>query len=297
MRIFLTGATGFIGSEVVGELLRAGHQVLGLTRSRDGADALSALGAEVFHGDLNDPDSLAEGADGCDAIIHTAFDHDFSNFAANCEKDARVIGALGAAITGSDRPFVITSVTAFGTVEPGRPSIEDYFDDQSRNPRIVSERAGRALLERGLNVSFVRLSQIHDTRRQGMVTELIGLARRQGVSAMLGDGACRWSAAPLKATALLYRLALEEQKPGGCYHAVAEEGVPLNAIAAAIGERLTLPVVSLAHDDAVAHFGWLSHFMESDLFASSAATQQRLDWQPDGPGLLDDIRNLDDEAA
>ncbi len=181
MRIFLTGATGFIGSAVAGELLRAGHQVLGLTRSRDGAAVLSALGAEVFHGDLNDPDSLAEGADGCDAIIHTAFDHDFSNFAANCEKDARVIGALGAAITGSDRPFVITSVTAFGTVEPGRPAIEEHFDDQSRNPRIVSERAGRMLLDRGLNVSFMRLSQINDTRRQGLVTELIGLARRHGV--------------------------------------------------------------------------------------------------------------------
>lgn len=297
MRIFLTGATGFIGSAVAAELLRAGHQVLGLTRSRDGADALSALGAEVFHGDLNDPDSLAEGADVCDAIIHTAFDHDFSNFAANCEKDARVIGALGAAITGSDRPFVITSVTAFGTVEPGRPAIEEHFDDQSRNPRIVSERAGRALLERGLNVSFVRLSQINDTRRQGLVTELIGLARRHGVSAMLGNGACRWAAAPLSDTALLYRLALEAQKPGGCYHAVAEEGVSLKAIATAIGERLNLPVVSLEHDAAAAHFGWLMHFMETDMIAASAATQQRLGWHPTGPGLIENIRHLDDTAA
>ncbi|MGE6743779.1 SDR family oxidoreductase [Allorhizobium pseudoryzae] len=296
MRIFLTGATGFIGSDVARNLIQAGHQVLGVTRSEAGAEALAALGAEVFHGDLNDPNGLAEGVGGCDAVIHTAFDHDFSNFAANCEKDARVIAALGAALEGSDRPFVITSVTAFGTVEPGRAAIEDHFDTHSRNPRIVSERAGRMLLERDLNVSFVRLSQIHDTRRQGLVTELIGLARRQGVSAIRGDGACRWAAAPLKDTALLYRLALEAQRPGGCYHAVAEEGVPLHAIAAAIGERLSLPVVSLAHDEAAAHFGWLSHFMESDLFASSAATQQRLNWHPAGPGLLDDIRNLDEAA-
>lgn len=297
MRIFLTGATGFIGSAVAGELLRAGHQVLGLTRSRAGADALSALGAEVFHGDINQPDSLAEGADSCDAVIHTAFDHDFSNFAANCEKDARVIGALGAALDGSQRPLVITSVTAFGTVEPGRPAIEDHFDDESRNPRIVSERAGRMLLERGLNVSFVRLSQIHDTRRQGLVTELIGLARRHGVSAMLGDGTCRWAACPLNDTALLYRLALERQMQGGCYHAVAEEGVALSAIVAAIGERLSLPVVSLDHDAAAAHFGWLTHFMESDMFASSAATQQRLGWHPAGLGLIESIRHLDETAA
>ncbi|WP_165215256.1 SDR family oxidoreductase [Affinirhizobium pseudoryzae] len=296
MRIFLTGATGFVGSAVAAELLRAGHQVLGLSRSKTGAEALAALGAEVFHGDLNAPDSLAQGADGCDAIIHTAFDHDFSNFAANCEKDARVIGALGAALEGSQRPFVITSVTAFGTVAPGQAAIEDHFDTHSRNPRIVSERAGRMLLERGLNVSFVRLSQIHDSRRQGLVTELIGLARRQGVSAIRGDGACRWAAAPLKDTALLYRLALEAQTPGGCYHAVAEEGVPLHAIAAAIGERLSLPVVSLAPDEAVVHFGWLSHFMESDMFALSAATQERLNWHPVGPGLLDDIRNLGEAA-
>ncbi|WP_377296020.1 SDR family oxidoreductase [Rhizobium sp. SGZ-381] len=295
MRIFLTGATGFIGSEVARNLIEAGHQVLGVTRSRTGAEALAALGAEVFRGDLSDPDGLAEGAASCDAVIHTAFDHDFSNFAANCEKDARVIGALGAALDGSDRPFVITSVTGLGMVAPGQPAIEDHFDTHNRNPRIASERAGRTLLDRGLNVSFVRLSQIHDTRKQGLVTALIDLARRTGVSAMLGDGAGRWSAAPLESTALLYRLALEEKKPGGCYHAVAEEGVPLHAIATAIGERLNLPVVSLEHE-AAAHFGWLSHFLESDFVASSAATQKRLGWHPQGPSLLDDIRNLDDGA-
>jgi nucleoside-diphosphate-sugar epimerase len=296
MRIFLTGATGFIGSEVARNLIEAGHQVLGVTRSPTGAEALAALGAEVFHGDLSNPDGLAEGAASCDAVIHTAFDHDFSNFSANCEKDARVIEALGATLDGSDRPFVITSVAGLGMVAPGQPAIEDNFDQHSRNPRIVSEQAGRTLLDRGLNVSFVRLSQIHDTRKQGLVTALIELARRTGVSAMLGNGAGRWAAAPLKNTALLYRLALEEQKPGGCYHAVAEEGVALHAIAAAIGERLTLPVVSLEHDAAAVHFGWLSHFLESDLIASSALTQTRLDWHPHGPGLLDDIRNLADAA-
>lgn len=297
MRIFLTGATGFIGAQVARNLIGAGHQVLGLTRSQAGADALTALGAEAVHGDIAQPDSLGEAARLCDAVIHTAFDHDFSNYAANCEKDARVIGAIGAALDGSHRPFVITSVTAFGTVEPGQPAIEDHFDDTYPSPRILSERGGRMLLDRGLNISFVRLSQIHDTRRQGLVTELIGLARRHGVSAMLGDGACRWSAAHVSDTALLYRLAVERQTQGGCYNAVAEEGIPLSAIAAAIGERLALPVVSLDHDAAKAHFGWLSHFMESDMVASSAATRERLGWQPVGRGLLQDLRHLDDGVA
>ena len=297
MRIFLTGATGFIGSRVAAELLGAGHQVLGLTRSAPGEETLTAMGAEVFHGDLADPDGLKAGTSACDAVIHTAFDHDFSNFAANCEKDARVIQALGEALEGSSRPFVVTSVTAFGTREPGKPAIEDHFDNNSHNPRIVSERAGRALLERGLNISFVRLSQIHDTRRQGLVTELIRLARTRGVSAMIADGTNRWSACPLNDAALLYRLAVERALHGGCYHAVAEEGVPVHAIAAAIGERLNLPVTSVAHDKAGEHFGWLSHFMESDMSASSAATQQMLGWQPSGRGLIESIRNLEHEAV
>ncbi|MCO5733146.1 SDR family oxidoreductase [Rhizobium sp. SSA_523] len=297
MRIFLTGATGFIGLNVAQELLRAGHQVVGLARSQTGAERLAAIGASAFHGDLDRAESLTEGARGCDGVIHTAFDHDFSNYAANCEKDARIIEALGTALNGSQRPLIITSITAFGTMEPGKPAIEDHFDSHYPSPRILSERAGRSLLDRGLNISFVRLSQIHDTRKQGLVTELITLARKTGVSAMVGDGACRWSAAPVKDTARLYRLALERQSAGGCYHAVAEDGIPLHAIAAAVGERLALPVASLHGNAAATHFGWLSHFMQSDMYASGEATRRRLDWHPAGPGLLDDIRGLEEEEA
>jgi nucleoside-diphosphate-sugar epimerase len=297
MRIFLTGATGFIGSQLLVELLHGGHQVLGLTRSQAGAAAITQAGGEAFFGDIADPDSLTEGAQQCDAVVHTAFDHDFSHYVANCAKDGRVIETLGSALHGTDRPLIITSATAMGAKMAGEPAVEDYFDAGHQNPRVASELAGAALLERGVNVSVVRLSQIHDRRKQGLVTEMIRLARAQGVSAYVEDGSNRWSAAPLADTARLYRLALERQVPGARYHAVAEDGVAFRDIAAAIGTGLGIPLASLPKAAAAEHFGWLATFADKDMSASSRMTRQVLDWQPTGSGLLTDMKGMDYAAA
>ena len=289
MRVFLTGATGFIGRAIVPELVQAGHRVLGLTRSAAGARALEAAGAEAHRGDLEDLASLRQGAAACDGVIHTAFDHDFSRFAANCQKDARVIEALGAALIGSDRPLVITSGTAMGTAVPGEPATEDQFDPAHPNPRVASELAGQALLERGVNVSVLRLSQIHDTTKQGLVSLLIELARAKGVSAQVGEGGNRWSAAHVLDTARLFRLALERQTPGARYNATAEAAIPVHAIATAIGQLLGVPVTAITPAEASAHFGWLATFADKDMSASSALTRARLGWRPTGPGLLADL--------
>lgn len=289
MRIFLTGATGFIGSALVPELLRAGHRVLGLARSDAGAAALAAAGAEVHRGTLEDPDSLRAGAARADGVIHTAFDHDFSRFAENCEKDRRAIAALGDALAGSDRPLLITSGTGMGGARRGELSVEDVQDFDHPNPRIASEQAGNALLARGVNVSVVRLPQVHDTRRQGLVTPLIAIAREKGVSAYVGEGLNRWPAGHLYDVARLYRLALENAAPGARWHAVGEEGVTSRAIAEALGRGLGLPVVSIAPGEAAAHFGWLGMFAGMDFPASSALTRARLGWQPTGPGLIADL--------
>lgn len=289
MRVFLTGATGFVGSAIVPELIRAGHRVLGLTRSAEGARALEIAGAEAHRGDLEDLASLRRGAAACDGVIHTAFDHDFSRFAANCQKDARVIEALGTALLGSDRPLVITSGTAMGAAVPGEPATEDHFDPTHPNPRVASELAGQALLERGVHVSVLRLSQIHDTVKQGLVTLLIELARARGVSAQVGEGRNRWSAAHVRDTAQLYRLALERQARGARYNATAEAAIPFHAIAAAIGRMLGVPVTEIAAAEAPAQFGWLAAFADKDMSASSALTRERLGWQPTGPGLLADL--------
>ncbi|MBB2964767.1 SDR family oxidoreductase [Methylobacterium sp. R2-1] len=292
MRIFLTGATGFIGSAVVPELLAAGHQVIGLTRSDAGARALADAGAESHRGALEDLESLRSGAAQADGVIHTAFDHDFSNYAANCEKDGRVVAALGEALKGSDRPLVITSGTALGNIRPGQPASEDAFDAGHALPRIASELAGAALLEGGLNVSVVRLSQVHDTVKQGLVSPLVELARRKGVSAFLGDGGNRWPAAHVLDLASLYRLVLERAEPGARYHAVAEEGVPARAIAEAIGRGLGVAVASLTLKEAEDHFGWLAGFVGLDMPASSAWTRARLGWHPTGPGLISDLAGM-----
>ncbi len=291
MRVFLTGATGFIGSEIVTRLVAAGHQVLGLTRSDAGARSLAKAGAEPHLGDIVDLHSLTRGAAGCDGVIHTAFDHDFTRFVENCRKDRRAIEALGSALEGSDRPLVITSGTAMGAV-PGRPATEDHFDPEHPNPRVASELAGRDLLDRGVNVSVMRLSQIHDTRRQGLVTEVIALARRTGVSAYVGEGANRWSAAHLADTADLFRLALERRQQGARYHAVAEEGIAFRAIAEAVGRSLGVKATALPPDEAGAHFGWLMTFVDKDMSALSTTTRQALDWHPSGPGLLADLAQL-----
>ncbi len=292
MRVFVTGATGFIGSALVAELIRAGHQVLGLTRSDAGAQALGAAGAEVHRGTLEEPDSLRRGAAGAEGVIHCAFDHNFSNFVANCEKDRRAIEALGTALIGSDRPLVITSGTGMGTKVPGQPATEDHYDPNHANPRRASEEAGAALLERGVNVSVVRLPQVHDTVRQGLITPAIGIARDKRISAYIGEGLNRWPAAHVLDVALLYRLALEKHEAGSRYHAVAEEGIPMRQIAEVIGRGLKVPVVSLTPEQVPAHFGWLAMFAGFDMPASSALTRQRLGWNPTGPGLIADLERM-----
>jgi nucleoside-diphosphate-sugar epimerase len=292
MRIFLTGATGFIGSAIVPELINAGHQVLGLTRSETSAQALIAAGAEAHRGDLEDPESLRRGAAMADGVIHTAFNHDFSNFVAICELDRRVIEAMGSVLVGSDRPFVITSGTGMGNAVPGQPAIEENFNPNHPNPRKASELAGVSVADRGVNVTVVRLPQIHDRVKQGLITYAIKLAREKGVSAYVGDGRNRWPAAHVLDTARLYRLALEKQKARSRYHAVAEEGVPVRDIAEVIGRGLKVPVVSLSPEEAPAHFGWLSAFVGYDMPASSAQTQERLGWRPTGPGLIADLEQM-----
>ncbi|GGE19900.1 NAD-dependent dehydratase [Aureimonas endophytica] len=293
MRVFLTGATGFIGSRIVPELIGAGHSVLGLTRSDSGARRLAEAGAEAFRGDLDDAAGLARGAVGVDAVIHTAFDHDFSRFPQNCEKDRSVIRAIGEVLAGSRRPFLITSGIGMGSVGHGEPAREDVFDLDHPNPRIASELAGAEVAAKGVGVAIVRLSQIHDTRKQGLVTPLIELAKRTGVSAYLGQGDNRWPAAPIADVARLYRLALERHETGARWHAVAEERIPLRAIAETIAAGLGVPTRSLAPEEAAHHFGWLAGFAGMDMPASSALTRERLDWHPTGPGLVEDLRNMD----
>lgn len=289
MRVFVTGATGFIGSAIVAELLRNGHQVLGLTRSDAGAQALADTGAEAHRGNLEDLDSLRRGAARSDGVIHCAFDHDFSNFAANCEKDSRAITALGAALAGSDRPLLVTSGVGMGIPGPGLPAAEDVFNPEHPNPRKASELAASAVAADGVNVSVVRLPQVHDTTRHGLIAYAIAAAREKGVSAFVGDGSNRFSAAHVLDVARLYRLAIEKAEPGARYHAVAEEGVAFREIAAVIGRGLDVPLASLSPEDAAAHFGWLGMFAGLDLAASSAQTRAKLDWTPVGPGLLDDL--------
>lgn len=293
MRVFLTGATGFIGSAIVPELLKAGHQVLGLTRSDAGAQALAAAGARAHRGSLEDLDSLRAGAAQADGVIHCAFDHDFTNFAANCQKDARAIEALASALVGSSRPLVVTSGIGMGSAVAGQPATEDVFNLDHPRPRKASEIAGAAASAAGVNVSVVRLPQVHDPVKQGFVTYVVAAARKNGVSAYAGEGLNRWSAAHVLDVARLYRLALERAQSGARYHAVAEEGVTMRDIARVIGEGLKLPVASLSPDEAAAHFGWLAAFAGLDMPASSAWTRETLGWTPTGPGLIADLRAMD----
>jgi nucleoside-diphosphate-sugar epimerase len=294
MRVFLTGATGFIGSALIRELVDAGHQVIGLTRSEAGAAALRTAGVEPHRGDLTDLSGLRDGAARADGVIHAAFDHDdFSDFVANCEKDRRAIEALGSALKGSDRPLLITSGVAMGCPAPGQPATEDVFDRDHPNPRVASERAGAALLDAGVNVSVMRLPQVHDTVKQGLVTYLVAHARAKGVSVYIGDGANRWAAGPRRDVARLYVMALERAEAGARYHAVSEEGVSLRAIAEAVGRGLGVPAVSVVPEAAAEHFGWLAGFAGADMTASSALTRSRLGWQPNGGGLIADLDAMD----
>ena len=292
MRIFVTGSTGFIGSAIVPELIKAGHQVLGLTRSDAGTKSLIAAGAQVHRGDLEDLESLRSGAAESDGVIHCAFNHDFSKFEANCEMDRLAIEALGSALEGSNRPLLVTS--GLGLLARGRAATEDDMPpppNPATYPR-ASEAAGAALLARGVNVSVVRLPQVHNTVKQGLVTYSIAVARQKGVSAYIGDGLNCWAAAHVLDTARLYRLAIEKAEPGARYHAVAEEGVSARDIAEVIGRGLNVPIASLTPEEAAGHFGWLGMFAGLDIVASSAQTQQRLGWRPTGPGLIADLEQM-----
>ncbi len=293
MRIFLTGASGFIGARILTELLAAGHQVTGLARTDSSAQALSHAGAEAHRGTQDEPDTLAAGAQHADAVIHTAFDHDFHRFVENCEKDRRVIRAMGQVLQGSDRPLIITSGTGIGDDDATAIARENQFKAGNHNPRVATELEGNALLAEGVNVQVVRLPQVHDTRRQGLITWYIQHAIEKGVVACIGEGDNRWSAAHVSDVAALYRRVLEHGEKGKRYHAVAEEGVPLRQIAETVARKLNLPLISLPPSEAEAHFGWLAIFAASNLRASSAWTRQQLGWHPTGPGLLDDLQNMD----
>lgn len=292
MRIFVTGAPGFIGSALVPELMQAGHHVLGLTRSEAGAEALRKQGAEVLHGNIENLDSLREGASKADGIIHLAFNHDFSQFQKNCDNDFKAIQAMGEVLLGSNRPFVITSGTAMAANVDGQPSTEES-PTAAWNPRAASEAAVQELIARGVNISVVRLPQVHDTRKQGLVPYLLAIAREKRVSAYIGDGSNRWPAAHVSDVARLYRLAFEKAERGAIYHAVDEEGVSMKAIVEAHARGLKVPAISIKPEEAEAHFGWIARFAGHDMPSSSALTQQKLNWKPTGPALIADLDGMD----
>ena len=293
MKIFLTGATGFIGSQIIPQLIQAGHQVLGLTRSDAGAKQLVAAGAEAHRGDLEEPATLRSGAEKADAVIHCAFDHDFSRFVENCQKDERNILAMGEALAGSKRPLLITSGVGMGSRGPGELGTEDFFDEAHPHPRKISEATGNALLARGLNVSVMRLPQVHDTRKQGLISPLVEIAKSKGRVAYLGEGKNRFAAAHVSDVARLYKLAIERAEPGARWNAVAEEGVAMKDIAEALGRSLKLPVASVVGDAATEYFGWMMMFAGADMIASSAITREKLGWKPVGGGLISDLDHLE----
>ncbi len=292
MRVFVTGATGFIGTELVKELIAAGHQVRGLTRSDAGAEQLQAAGAEVVRGDLTDLDSLRGGATGMDAVVNLAFNHDWSKFAENAQDEIKAIEALGSVLEPG-KLLVITSGIGITAGAPGQVRKEtDPPVDSPTVPRRP-EQAAQAVAAKGVHVAIVRLPQVHDTRKQGLVTWMIQIAREKGVSAYVGDGAARWAAGPLKDVAHLYRLAVEKTGPGvTTYHAVQEEGPSLREIAETIGKGLKVPAVSIPPEKAVEHFGGFGHFVALDMPASSERTRKALGWEPAGPGLIEDLSNM-----
>jgi|SRR5579883_1482848 len=289
MNIFVTGATGWVGSAVVTELLASQHRVLGLVRSEAGAKRLTELGAEALVGSLDDLDSLRRGAARADGVIHTAFNHDFSRFAENCEQDRRAIEALGAALKGSDRPLVVTS--GMLSLAKGRPVMEsDLSVPPSPSYPRASEAAAQALAEQGVRAAVVRLPPtVHGHGDHAFVPRLIDIARQTGSSAYVGDGQNRWSAVHRLDAARVFRLAVERAAPGATYHAAAEEGVAFRQIAEVIARRLEVPLAALSAEEAAAHFGWLAPFASRDLAASSERTRSILGWEPQQPRLLADI--------
>jgi nucleoside-diphosphate-sugar epimerase len=298
MRVFVTGAAGFVGSLIVSELISAGHAVTGLSRSDAGADALVRAGAKAFRGDVNDLERLRGAAGAADGIIHAAFNHDASDLKQHSENDRKVIAALGAALAGTGRPLVITSGTGLVQSVAGQPARET--DDHATSavfPRAASEEAADALIDRGGNVMVMRLPQVHDTRRQGRIRWHIQIARKQGRVAYVGEGRNRVPAVHVSDAARLFRRALETGEAGARYHAVAEEGVTMREIAEVIGAGLGLPVESITPEQAPGYFGWLAQLAQLDLPASGALTRQQLDWVSTGPGLLADLRETDYSAT
>ena len=292
MRIFVTGATGFIGMPTVKELIAAGHEVLGLARSDEGAQSLATIGAEVQRGTLEDLDSLQKGAAASDAVIHLAFIHDWSNFLASCETDRRAIEAIGSALAGSNKPFLATGGLA-GLAPPGQVATEkDVIPSDFPFPR-VSEQTTLALISQDIRASVVRLPQVHDRAKQGLITPLIETFRQNGTCAYVGDGSNLWPAAHVLDVARLYRLAIEKGATGTAWHAVAEEGVAMRDIVETLGRRLDLPVRSILPDEAPTFFGRFAMFAGFDMRASSALTRQVLGWEPTGPGLIADLVQLE----
>jgi nucleoside-diphosphate-sugar epimerase len=292
MRVFVTGATGFIGSVVVRELIDTGHQVLGLARSDKAAAALTAAGAEVHRGALDDLDSLHDGAAAADGVIHLAFNHDFSDYVANGKLDLRAVETLGAALEGTGKPLVITSGTLMlMSIAPGRLGTEDMVADPASDaPRIASENVALSLAERGVRTSVVRLAPtVHGEGDKGFVSWLIGIAREKGVSAFAGDGSNRWPAVHRFDAARLFRLALENAPAASILHGAGEEGVPFRDIAEVIGRQLNLPTASIAAEEAGEHFGFVGAIVPVDNPTSSTLTQERLGWHPVQPALIPDL--------
>ncbi len=292
MRIFVTGATGFVGSAVVDELLASGHKVLGLVRSAAKTDALKRKGVDVLLGDLSDLALLAEGARECDAVIHTAFNHDFSRFAENCETDARAIEAMGQALEGTTRPLVATAGVGMLASQGELATEQDAPIPPSAAYPRRSEAAVAALAARGIHASVVRLPpSVHGPGDHGFVPQLVRVARETGVSAYIHGGLNRWSAVHRMDAARMFRLAVEANTIDARFHAVADEGIALRDIATLIGRRLGVPVMDVTHDEARKHFGWFADFAGIDAPASSVWTRHRLGWSSEQPGLLDDLEN------
>jgi nucleoside-diphosphate-sugar epimerase len=288
MRVFVTGAAGFIGTETTKELIANGHQVVGLARSDENAVALNKLGADVHRGSLQDLESLKSGARDADGVIHLAFIHDFTKFAENGAIDKTAIEAMGDVLVGTNKPFIVTSGT--GLIAPGVLVDEDMRRDAASHVPRVSEQAGLAYAKRGVRAMTIRLPQVHGgDGKAGLITYLVELAHQKGAAAYVGEGAERWAAAHRVDVARLYRLALEKGTVDGIYHAVGEEGVPMRQVIEVIGKALNVPAVSIKKEEAGDYYGPLSMFAGLDMPASSALTQQRLGWTPTGVGLIADI--------
>lgn len=291
MRVFMTGATGFVGSAVVPELLAVGHKVLGLARSDASAAALERAGVEVHRGSLEDVDSLRRGAEAADAVMHLGFIHDFTKFVENCETDRRAIETFADALAGTDKPLIVTSGTGMIQRDSGYAVETDMADPDGPTPRKASELAALEAGRRGVDVRIVRLPQVHGPNDHGFTRILIDVTREKGVAAYTGDGANVWPAVHRLDAGLLYRLVLDKGKAGTNYHCVGEKGVPARDIVGVISRKLNLPLISIEPEQAAEHFGWFAHFAGMNNPSSSELTREWLGWQPTHPGLLEDLEN------